>query len=342
MASLLKLSGLIVTLVFITRPVAAHHSGAIYDHERSVNLHGTVTRLRWANPHVYIELETKNDTGESVQWLIEGLSPSGMSHGGWSRQSLVPGEQVIVTGSPSRNPDRNMALGHTVTKEDGTLLEIPSLRSRLGPPPMDLPTPIVANSLSGRWATRWNPGVASGFLRARMLWSLTDKGIAAMDNYEVSMDPAIDCVPEPIPYVMIFPSGKSLEITETVTMIRNELGGDRNVHMNIDSHDGANFTDQGHSIGWWEGEVLVVDTTHFADHRRGLAFGGLASGPQKHLIEHFELSPDKTTMQYTYWLEDPEYLAEPTTGKLVLVYRPDRPFVNEPCDLESARRYLDE
>jgi hypothetical protein len=68
----------------------------------------------------------------------------------------------------------------------------------------------------------------------------------------------------------------------------------------------------------------------------------LASGQQKHLIERFELSPDHTTMQYAYWLEDPEYLAEPTTGELELVYRPDRPFVSEPCDLESARRHLND
>ena len=47
-------------------------------------------------------------------------------------------------------------------------------------------------------------------------------------------------------------------------------------------------------------------------------------------------------MQYTYWLEDPEYLAKPTTGELELVYRPDRPFVSEPCDLESARRHLND
>lgn len=328
-------------LLLITVPVAAHHSSSIYDHERDLNLTGVVIKFKWANPHVYIELDTKNISGESVTWVIEGLPPAGMSGSGWTPQSLSIGDQVIIAGRPSRNPNRKMALGHSVTKVDGTRLEIPDLRSRRGPPPVDLPVPVLADNLSGRWATRWNPAVASGFLQARSLWSLTDKGIAAMDSYDSSMDPGNNCVPEPSPYVMIWPSGKSLEFAEELTVIRDELGVERHVHMGIDSHDGALYTDQGHSIGRWEDDVLVVDTTHFSNHRRGLAFGGLASGQQKHLIERFELLPNRSTMQYSYWLEDPEYLAEPATGKLELVYRPDLPFMSVACDLESARRYLE-
>lgn len=340
MQYIVNLFGSIIALLLMTLPVGAHHSGSIYDNERSVRLQGTVVKMKWANPHVYIDVKTKSDTGETVQWIIEGLPPTGMIANGWTRTSLVPGEEITFAGSPARNPDLRKALGHTFIKADGTLLEIRTTRRGDGPPPVDLPIPIVASDLSGRWATRWNPQVVSGFMRPQKLWSLTDKGLAAMESYNSSLDPGIDCVPEPSPYVMIWPSGKSLVISEELIVIRDELGVERFVNMMLDSHDGAVYSDQGHSIGWWEDGVLVVDTTHFEDHRRGLAFGGLASGRQKHLIERFELSPDHTTMQYAYWLEDPEYLAEPTTGELELVYRPDRPFVSEPCDLESARRHL--
>ena len=341
MGSIFTLTVSTVTLFLISQAALAHHSGAIYDNERTFNLHGTVTKLKWANPHVYIEIETTNDAGRIDEWFIEALPPAGMRSRGWSPKSLVPGDQVIISGSPARNPDRRMVLGHSVIKTDGTRLEIPSLR-RGGPPQVDLPTPIAAISLSGRWVTRWNPEVASEFLQARISWSLTDKGIAAMDSYKSSMDPGSNCVPEPVPYIMIFPAGKSIETGEELTTIRDEVGTERNVYMNIDSHDGAVYTIHGHSIGWWEDDVLVVDTTHFSDHRRGLAFRGLASGKQKHLVERFELSSDKTTTTYTFSLEDPEYLAEPVTGTLELVHRPDVPFVSEPCDLESAHRYLDE
>lgn len=329
-------------LLFFTGPATAHHSGAMFDYERTVSLDATVTNLRWANPHVYIEVETKDALGNSVGWVIEGLAPSGMRSGGWSRQSIMPGEQIVVSGNPAKNPDRQVLLGTTVIKADGTLLEMPSLRSRRGLPPVDLPTPIAANSLSGRWVTRWNPEAASEFFGARAKWPLTEKGAAAMDSYDSSMDPGARCVLEPVPYVMIFPAGKSIEIGEEITTIRDELGMSRTVYMNTDSHDEADYSDQGHSMAWWEEDVLVIDTAKFADHRRGLALRGLASGKEKHLIERFELGPEKTSLTYTYWLEDSEYLAAPVTGQLALVYRPDVAFVSEPCDLESARRFLDE
>ena len=50
-------------------------------------------------------------------------------------------------------------------------------------------------------------------------------------------------------------------------------GIERIVHMGAESHDGAAISLQGHSIGRWEGDTLVVDTTHFAEHRVGNAMG---------------------------------------------------------------------
>lgn len=161
-----------------------------------------------------------------------------------------------------------------------------------------------------------------------------------MDAYDSSMDPGARCVPEPIPYVMIFPAGKQIEIGDEISTIRDEVGMSREVHMTVESHDGARYSDHGHSVAHWEDGVLVVDTTHFSDHRRGLAFMGLPSGKQKHLVERFELNPQKTGMRYSYWLEDSEYLTEPVTGQIELVYRPDVTFVSEPCDIENARNHL--
>ena len=123
-------------------------------------------------------------------------------------------------------------------------------------------------------------------------------------------------------------------------MISYADGGEHIVHMDANSHGGASYTNQGHSFGWWEDDVLVVDTAYFSDHRNGHG-RGLASGQQKHLVEHFELGSDGTELSYTFWIEDPEYLDEAVTGKLELLYRPDLSITNEPCDPEQ-RRYLDE
>lgn len=337
----LKILGSTILLIFVASSSSAHHSSAMYDHEGRLHLSGTVKKLKWTNPHVYIEIESTNNSGESVVWFIEGLPPSGMRSAGWSQDSIVSGEQIIVSASPSKNGERKMALGHFVVKADGTRLVMPSL-ARGGLPSVELDEPIAASSLSGRWVTQWNPAIAIQFFQPANFWSLTDKGTAAMEAYESKMDPGSKCIPEPVPYIYIFPATKNIEIGAETTTFRDEMGTERTIHMNADSHDDAQVSIHGHSIGRWEDDVLIVDTTHFSDHRRGLAFRGLASGQQKHLVERFELSDDKTTMQYSYWLEDPEYLTEPASGELKFVHRPDRPFVSDPCDLESAARYLDE
>ena len=143
-----------------------------------------------------------------------------------------------------------------------------------------------------------------------------------------------------IPWVMIFSGMQEIEVSDSEISIRTEYDTvERVVNMDSASHDGAAVSYHGHSIGWWEGEVLVVDTTHFADNRNGNA-RGVQSGSQKHLVERFELNPDRTSLTYSFELEDPEYLAATVTGKLQSAYRPDLQFAPVACDPEIARRFL--
>jgi hypothetical protein len=73
---------------------------------------------------------------------------------------------------------------------------------------------------------------------------------------------------------------------------------------------------QGHSIGWWEGETLVVDTVDFAVHRSPYGSGtGIPLGTEKHVVERYRLSDDGTHAFVDIVLEDSEYLAEPVTAK---------------------------
>lgn len=155
------------------------------------------------------------------------------------------------------------------------------------------------------------------------------------------MNPGADCVPFPAPLYMILPGFKSIEIRDDVVLIRGEDAAvERTVYTNLTAHDGAVPTVQGRSIGTWEGDVLVVDTTHFTEHRLGNA-GGLPGGASKHLVERFELRPGGSLM-YNFSLEDPEFLTEAVTGVSQWSYRPDVTFSADECSLDSARRFLGE
>ena len=113
------------------------------------------------------------------------------------------------------------------------------------------------------------------------------------------------------------------------------------MHLNVASHDGAEASLQGHSIGRWDGNALVVDTARFAEHRNG-TFWSVPSSSRKHLTERFELDADGSGLTYRFELEDPEYLTRPVAADAQWVYRPDLEFHAEPCDIENARRFVPE
>lgn len=336
--------GILAAIYVLVSPVFAHHSASMFDLERSLTLDGVVTRYDWVNPHVYIEVEMA-EAGERASWIIEGAPPSVMSRLGWSRSSLASGERVVVTGHPARDASRRMILGNDFIRVDGSVLAIRGDSAGRVVSSLELMSAAeaprsAARSLAGNWLTPWDPDVALRFLQPQRFWPLTERGIASTDAYDESVNPYRECNSEPVPYLMIWPIVKRIEIGDTVVVMRFENEVERTVHLDISTHEGAPYSDHGHSIGWWEGDALVVDTTHFADHRRGNALG-LASGPRKHLAERFELKPDRTALSYTYELEDPDFLAEPVSGVIEMTYRPDIAFEVVPCDPRAARRYLD-
>jgi hypothetical protein len=113
-----------IALFLVALPGSAHHSQAIYDRQREVQVEGVVTRFLWAMPHSYIEISAPNEGSESVTWTIETGGPPGLTRRGWTPRTLVPGDHVTVTGNPSRNPERRTALLTSVLKADGTLLSL--------------------------------------------------------------------------------------------------------------------------------------------------------------------------------------------------------------------------
>lgn len=95
--------GLIASVVLIALPLSAHHGAAEYDSTKSVSVQGTVTEVKYVNPHVLIIFIVKDDKGQSVEWTAESQSPNLLSRRGWSRSTLKPGDQITVTGHPVKN-----------------------------------------------------------------------------------------------------------------------------------------------------------------------------------------------------------------------------------------------
>ena len=162
-----------------------------------------------------------------------------------------------------------------------------------------------------------------------------------MTTYTDAKNQVQNCVSLNAPFLMAWPDLKQIEVGDKTTFIRAALidNTERVVHMNVNAPAGAEPTNQGHSIGRFESGVLVVDTTAFSPHASGIRTG-VPSGPGKHLVERFQLSPDRTRLTYSYELEDAEYLTKPVTGSIEWVHRPDLKYVGYKCEPEIARRFL--
>ena len=338
MPNMLKTFSLIPLFLLLTHSALAHHSRSIFDQQRTVTIEGTVTRYEWGNPHVHVFVETESDSREAVVWAFESGTTTMMRGLGWTKDMLAVGDRVIVEGHPVRFAGRTTAEVVTIQKGGITLVNSDLEAVGIEGDGQDAPR---AESLNGTW-------YVYSLTEARRFnnldnWSLTAKARDAVAAYDdLSMNPQNECGARTSPWLMAFPGVQKIDVGDEVVSIRTEYDTvDRLVHMDQDSHDGADYSYQGHSIGWWEGEVLVVDTAKFSDHRIGNA-RGVPSGPQKHLVERFQVNPDGRSLTYSFVLADPEYLSAPYTDAVQSEYRPELGFDPIECDLDFARRFIDQ
>jgi hypothetical protein len=117
-------AALAACLVCLGAPVAAaHHSVSLYDNEHLVVVEGTVTRVEWTSPHVFIHLESTSDDGQPAEWSVELDPPVLLGRYGWRRDMVKPGDFVRFTGAPAKSGAKLMR-GAIVELADGTQLRV--------------------------------------------------------------------------------------------------------------------------------------------------------------------------------------------------------------------------
>jgi hypothetical protein len=94
----------VATAVMLTAgSLFAHHSFAMFDQSKSVELRGTVRSFRWSNPHVFIQVLVAKEGGDDEEWSIEMTSPEHLARVGWKPGTLKPGDRVTLMIHPMRD-----------------------------------------------------------------------------------------------------------------------------------------------------------------------------------------------------------------------------------------------
>jgi hypothetical protein len=102
--------------------VSAHHAfAAEFDANKPVHFKGTITKVEWVNPHVWIHVDVKKPDGAVESWAIEGGTPNVLFRRGATKESLPPGAEIIVDGYQAKD-GTNRANGRDLTLADGRKL----------------------------------------------------------------------------------------------------------------------------------------------------------------------------------------------------------------------------
>lgn len=322
------------------RVAQAHHTTANFDTTRNIELEGIITRYKWANPHIFIWLEARDEQGNAVTWRVEGGPPALLRRAGITQDLISVGQHVKVSGSPARAADRREVLMNALQTDAKEQLAFGQAEATRRIFAKADEKPVAAGSLQGTWAAPIDMA-AINKLAVRQL-KLTDKGQQAAAAFVENTENYAKCLEATPPGSMLAPDIKQVELGKTTTTIGLDWDGViRTVHMDQKSHAGVEPSPHGHSIGHWEGDTLVVDTGRFTPDPAGIS-RRVPSGSAKHLVERFKLDASGTQLLYSFVLDDPEYLAEPVvSGEVTWTYRPDLTFAPAACDPEVARMTVD-
>ncbi len=344
---------------------SAHHGiTGQFDTTQTVELTGVVTDMRFVNPHSYVYFDVETDAGDVLPWRCEMRAATALRRSGWTPELFTPGTEIAIVGSPDRRDAQTCYL-ITVTFDNGTTLERYEQRREIDDVER---APRLANgrpNLGGDWAAPQlllfgesarglqglrtpTSSVVTGIAPPREGGAdavqfggvpegveLTPAGIRAAEGFDVQRDnPRQNCLPTNIflNWTADFHVNRIIQDDASIILRYGFMDLDRTIYLGMAEHP-QNITPsrEGHSIGSWEDDVLIVDTIGFAPGvlitRRDLS---LMHSDQMHTVERFSYDVEKQSLLRTYVAEDPLYFTGQFTGQDTL-YLSDVPFDTIAC-----------
>ena len=331
-------------------PALAHHSvAAEFDTSKQAELKGEITQVWFSNPHVRYKLTVTAADGTKEDWELQGGNVTNLLRQNWTADSLRVGDRVTASGDLGRDCAKKLRIREVVTA-DGSVVPARNrtpaadrdtifasadrdygYRPRAGQYPLDI---------TGAWRDDYKWHVTVDDLEPKPT-PFTADGRRLFEATEAWHDAALRCIAMGLP--RIFGAPYNMDIVDAGShylMVYVEHNTPRRVWMDGRAAP-ANTpaTPMGFSVGRWEGDVLVVETTHLAPG--WLDGSGLPmSGEGTRIVERYEFSADRLSIARTMTIYDPYYTAPLIRRRSSA--RGDDLSITEaaPCDPDSYYRDL--
>jgi hypothetical protein len=302
----------------------AHHGFRVhYDLADQVRIEGRVHEVLMRNPHAIIRVQTNDENGEDVVWTCETQSASTLRRKGITADKFVVDQPIIIEGSRARRNPHGCEVG-SIHFADGDSLV---LRTVEGHAKIDVnnvgsTSALRDQSVLGTWL---RDNFSGPPIKPGVLDLITDAGREANSQYVGSRDdPTRQCSPVNPVRAWIAP-GAPTEIREQdgYVVIQHEFM-DTTRYITMDSDEvpsDIERSDMGYSTGRFDGQTLIVDTTHFAAGVMLTHAGedsGVLHSEDLEMTEIFSVVPDTGELRIQFSARDAQYFPEPITGELKL------------------------
>jgi hypothetical protein len=307
----------------------AHHSYSEYDDTQIVEIEGTLVAVALQNPHSYFSVRGKGENAEVVTWRLESGTRNSFQRTNLPLELFEIGSSVKFAGWPSkRSSDRMYALNMLADGKEVLLFRDAKRRwaeTALGFGTQEAQSRLsrggVANGTGGLfrvWASNLD-----GVMRPTAPLVLTEqaqKAVAAFDPINDSTEKG--CTPKGMPRLMSQPPPMEfIDRGDTIALRTEEYDTVRTIHMTASPNPEAQpRTPLGYSVGRWDGNALVVETSRV--NFPYLNAAGVPLGPDARFVERFEPTADGSRLDYTLEVTDPYSLAVPAEFKRFWVWRP--------------------
>jgi hypothetical protein len=118
---IVMITGALGILMGLGVPAGAHHSGAMFEPEKTITIKGVVKDFEYTNPHSWLWVTVTNEDKSETDWGFEAEGPSTLFRAGIKKSDLRPGDNITITGRPMRD-GRPAAAWINAVKEDGRVL----------------------------------------------------------------------------------------------------------------------------------------------------------------------------------------------------------------------------